>query len=528
MTVKLPQVIYGLLVAVVCQLLAVAAFAADSDSAKPNILFIFSDDHAAHSIGAYGGRLAGLDPTPTLDRLAADGVLLKNCFCTNSICTPSRATLMTGQYSHTNGIRTLNGSLPAEKQTLPTEMKKAGYETAIIGKWHLKAEPGAFDHYCVLRSQGKYFNPTFRVRGPKPWPENTIRPSERSYDSLHSSDVITDLSLKWLKDRKTKSKPFFLMHHFKAPHDNFENAERYDWLYTNTKIPEPEGLRQRGGHGPLSRPLYGTSVSKRNERRNMGHHMDVDQDLDEEAYTSESYQRYLKKFLRTVRGVDDNIARLVKHLEETGQLENTIIIYTADQGFMLGEHDYIDKRWMYEESLRMPYIIRYPKRFKRGLVVEDIVNNVSFAPTLLDLAGVKQMPDSFEERSFVPLLEGDTPEDWPSATYYRYWMHMAHHDNPAHYGIRTKDHKLIFFYGLGLDAAGAKPEPTEPYWELYDLRSDPQELRNVIAEPQYAEVAAELKAQLIQMKQQVGDGDEKYPELMRRRMKPAVGELQVH
>ena len=471
-----------------------------------------SDDHAAHAIGAYGGRLATLDPTPNIDRLAREGVRLTNCFCTNSICVPSRATILTGQYSHTNGVKTLDYSLESARQTLAHRMRAAGYETAMIGKWHLKAEPAAFDYYAVLSGQGFYFNPDFRVRGPQPWPENVYQFEQ--YDSMHSSDAITNLSLDWLKNRSSKRKPFFLMHHFKAPHDNFENAERYDWLYQNEKIPEPESLWQRGAHGSLNHPLYGTSVSARNTRRNMGDHMFVDETLDDQQYTHASYQRYLKKFLRCVRGVDDNIGRLLIHLEETGELENTVIIYTADQGFMLGEHDYIDKRWMYEESLRMPFIVRHPNRFKGGKVLPDIINNVDFAPTLLALAGDKKPPTEFQGRSFLANLEGNTPDDWPKATYYRYWMHMAHHDNPAHYGIRTSDFKLIFFYGLPLDAVGAKAEPTEPHWELYDLREDPQEMNNVIEEQNYSQVAADLKNRLLQIKARVGDLDEDYPELM--------------
>ncbi|MEM8945355.1 MAG: sulfatase [Planctomycetota bacterium] len=478
---------------------------------KPNILFIMSDDHAAHAIGAYGGRLAELDPTPNIDRLAREGVRLTNCFCTNSICVPSRATILTGQYSHVNGIKTLSYSLEPARQSLPLEMKQAGYETAIIGKWHLGAEPATFDHYCVLPGQGLYFNPVFRVRGPNPWPENAFRPQR--YDSIHSSDAITDLSLKWLKQRERKDKPFFLMHHFKAPHDNFENAERYDWLYQDEIIPEPPSLTNRGNHGPLDRAQYGTSVSKRNERRNMGHHMFVSQDLEADEYTSIAYQRYLKKFLRAVRGVDDNIGRLMEHLESTGELERTIIIYTADQGFMLGEHDYIDKRWMYEESLRMPWIIRYPKQFSAGTVVDDMINNVDFAPTLLELAGEQKPVEKWQGRSFVSNLEGHTSPEWPTATYYRYWMHMTHHDNPAHYGIRTKDHKLIYFYGLPLDAVGALSEPTPAHWELYDLQDDPHEMNNVYADPSYAPIVKKLKAQLSALKQEVGDSDANYPEL---------------
>ena len=478
---------------------------------KPNILFIMSDDHAAHAIGAYGGRLASLDPTPNLDRIAREGVRLSNCFCTNAICVPSRATIVTGQYSHQNGARTLNNGVRPEDQTLPRLIKEAGYETAIVGKWHLKHEPAVFDYYYVLPGQGSYFNPIFRTRGPKPWPQNTVRVAK--YDCVHSSDAIVSASLRWLKQRKQKDKPFFLMHHFKAPHDNFENAERYDFLYEDVPIPEPDSLRNRSGHGPLGSPAYGTSVSQRNTRRNMGHHMFVDQGLDEEAYTTAAYQRYLKKFLRSVRGVDDGVGQLLTYLEDTGQLDNTIIVYTADQGFMLGEHDYIDKRWMYEESLRMPFLIRFPERFKPA-VNDDIINNVDFAPTLLELAGHTDMPSSFQGRSFVHNLEGKTPADWPQETYYRYWMHMAHHDNPAHYGIRTKQHKLIFFYGLPLDAAGARPNVTQPHWELYDLVKDPHEQNNVVEEPIYAEVVRKLKTQLLDLKQRVGDTDEKYPELM--------------
>jgi arylsulfatase A-like enzyme len=240
----------------------------------------------------------------------------------------------------------------------------------------------------------------------------------------------------------------------------------------------------------------------------------VDDTLSATTYTHTAYQRYLKKFLRCVRGVDDNIARLLKHLEDTGELDNTIVVYTADQGFMLGEHDYIDKRWIYEESLRVPFIVRYPAWMAAGTRLDALVNNTDFAPTLLAMAGVKA-PSYMQGRSFLPMLRGEAaPTDWREATYYRYWMHMAHHDNPAHYGIRTKTHKLVFFYGLPLDAPGAEKSPTAPHWELYDLVQDPHEMTNVVADPAYTEVLTVLKAQLRELKSEVGDTDEKYPELV--------------
>jgi arylsulfatase A-like enzyme len=471
-----------------------------------------SDDHAVNGVGAYGGRLASLNPTPNIDRLAREGVRLTNAFCTNSICTPSRATLLTGQYSHVNGVRTLNDPLPLERHVLPRLIKEAGYLTAIIGKWHLHEEPSSFDFYSVLPGQGWYANPVFLQKDKGAWPNNEFR--FRGYDNKNSEDAVADLSLTWLKQRD-KSKPFFLMTHFKAPHDNFENAERYDFLYDDVTIPEPQSLRRVPNHGSEATKGMGTSVGKRNTRRNMGHHMFVDGELPADEYQRVAYQRYLKKYLRCVKGVDDNVGRLLAHLEQTGELDNTVIFYTSDQGFMLGEHDYIDKRWMYEESLRVPFLVRYPKSIRPGTTSAAIVNNVDFAETLLDFAGAP-IPTSMQGRSARAVLEGRTPTDWPASSYYRYWMHMAHHDNPAHYGIRTRDYKLIFFYGLPLDAAGAQKAPTTPGWELYDLRNDPEELRNVYDDPAYADTTRRLKAELLELKRKIGDTDDKYPELAKR------------
>lgn len=493
--------------------LACAAVTAAGAADRPNILFLMADDHAAHALGAYGGRLATLDPTPALDGLARDGMLFENAFCTNSICTPSRATLLTGQYSHVNRVTTLSGHLEPDRQHVAQLIRAAGYQTAMVGKWHLKREP-AFDYYCVLPGQGSYFNPVMRESG-GPWPNNLRRFA--GYDSTHSTDAIVKASLDWLK-RRDRSRPFFLMHHFKAPHDNFENAERYDFLYEDTAVPEPPSLWLEPNYGSESTRGAGTSIGKRNARRNMGHHMFVDPALGAEPYKRTAYQRYLKKYLRTVRGLDDGVAKLLAHLETEGELDDTVVIYTSDQGFMLGEHDYIDKRWMYEESLRIPLLARYPGRTQAGARNEALVNNTDLAPTLLELAGVTP-PDFMQGRSLLPLFAGERPPDWRQATYYRYWMNYAHHDVPAHYGVRTRDYKLIFFYGLPLDAPGAKAAKTRPGWELYDLRQDPQELRNVYADPAYADTVRELKAELLRLKAEVGDTDEKYPELMELRQR---------
>jgi arylsulfatase A-like enzyme len=443
-----------------------------------------------------------------MDRIAKEGARFDRCYNTNAICGPSRAVIQTGKYSHLNGFIRNGNTFNGDQQTFPKLLQAAGYETAVIGKWHLGAEP-AFDHYAVLPGQGSYFNPILRVKGSGEWPGNEQRFS--GYDSAHSSEVITDLSIEWLEARD-RTRPFFLMHHYKAPHDNFENAERYDWLYEDVEIPEPVSLWDRDTHGPSGRPLYGTSVSKRNSRRNMGHHMFVDPGLDDETYTRTAYQRYLKKYLRSVRGVDDGIGRLLAHLERTGELDRTVVVYTSDQGFMLGEHDYIDKRWMYEESLRLPLIVRWPARVRPGSSSDAIVNNVDFAPTLLDIAGAAA-PSLMQGRSLVPLLDGSPPPDWRTASYYRYWMHMTHHDNPAHYGIRTRDFKLVFFYGLPLDAPGALPGPTPPHWELYDLRTDPHEMRNLYTDPSYTEAVRRLKGELTRVRNEVGDSDRDYPEL---------------
>ncbi len=496
------------------------------ENSRPNILFIMSDDHTSQAFGVYGSRLAGLDPTPNIDRLAHEGILFENAFCTNSICTPSRATIMTGQYAHVNGVLDLDGRITPDEHYLAIEMKALGYETAMVGKWHLKEEPARFDYYSVLPGQGKYHDPDFRVRGEKKWPGNVV-----SFKG-HSSDVITDITLEWLENGRDKNKPFFLMHHYKAPHDMFEFAHRYADYLEDVEIPEPASMyfnanngsvATRGENDALIHDI-GSSIGHRNYIRNMGMHMEIDPEIPDPEYTHLAYQEYLKRYLRCVKGVDDNVGRLFAYLEENDLMDNTIIIYTGDQGFMLGEHDYIDKRWMYDESQRMPFLVRYPEMIRAGTRTDAIINNVDYGPTMIELAG-GTIPEYMQGESFKSILEtGEEPEDWKQSTYYRYWMHMAHrHANPAHFGIRTKEYKLIFFYGVYYKDTGESANiegwgsrytfRTPAGWELYDLKKDPFEMDNRYHDPAYVEVIADLKTQLIDLREELGEIDDQFPEI---------------
>lgn len=482
------------------------AFTAQADD-RPNVLFIMSDDHTTQAIGAYGSRLARLNPTPNIDTLARNGMRFDRVFCNNSICTPSRASIITGQYSQTNGVLDLTGNIPPERQYLPIEMSKAGYHTAMIGKWHLKQEPAAFDYYCVLPGQGKYFSPTFRVRGDKPWPRNTITRQRQ-----HSSDAITDISLEWLKNGWDSQRPFFLMHHFKAPHDMFQNAPRYDSYLEDVMIPEPGNLHGQpaDGFGSVASRGFGSGLTKGHESWRLGKRLGIDQTLDDPEYTHANYQKYLKRYLRCVKGVDDNVGRLIDFLRETGELDNTVIIYTGDQGFFLGEHDLMDKRWIYEEAMRMPFIVHWPKVVKARSSNDWLINNTDFAPTMLSLAGA-ETPELMQGRSFVAALRGeDRPTDWRTATYYRYWMHMAHALRvPAHFGIRTERYKLIFFYGC--TPSGQQQTPAA--WELYDLRDDPREMKNLYNNRGYSSIVNELTESLWQTRRELNETDHDYPSI---------------
>ena len=506
------------LVPVVLALSIVVGRTADQ---RPNILFIMSDDHTAQAVGAYATVLKDLNPTPTIDSLAAEGMTFDNAFCTNAICTPSRACIITGQYPHVNGVFDLRGNIAPEKQTLPILFREAGYQTAMIGKWHLKKEPN-FDYYKVLPGQGKYFDTMFRIQGPRKWPQNTV-----THEGQHSSDAITDSTLEWFRNRRDPDKPFFLCHQYKAPHDYFENAPRYQSYLRDVTIPEPPTLYDvpktfgsiaTRGHEDELIAHIGTSIGKRNPRRSYAvdlkerfpEELPSDYDvakLSERETTRLAYQAYLRKYLRCVKGVDDNLKRLFDYLRKEGLYDNTVIIYTGDQGFWLGENDYQDKRWAYDPSMRMPFIVRYPGSIRGGTRSDAIVENVDFPSLMLDFAGIPR-PSSMQGRSFKAICEtGREPADWKKAAYYRYWMHMAHHDNPGEMAIRTKTHKLIYFYGADYEGKNQTP----PGWELYDLGRDPSELNNVYDDPAYAQVREELKEQLARLRKEVGDDGSHYP-----------------
>lgn len=503
---------------IACLVLLTGPIAAEE---RPNILFIMSDDHTAQAVGAYATLLKDLDPTPTIDALAREGMVFNNAFCTNGICTPSRACIITGQYDHINGVFDLNGSIEPQHQMLPIQMRKAGYQTAIVGKWHLKAEPN-YDYYKVLPGQGNYMNPSFRVQGDRPWPNNVV-----THDGQHSSDAITDSTLEWFKTKRDPNKPFFVSHHYKAPHDFFENAPRYQSYLADVEIPEPATLYDvpkswgsiatRGAGDELLAHI-GTSIGSRNPRRSYS----VDlyelypeefppgydpKKMSEVETTRLAYQAYLRKYLRCVKGVDDNLKRLFDYLKEEGLYDNTLIVYTGDQGFWLGEKDFQDKRWAYDPSQRMPFIVRYPKSIAAGVRSDAIIENVDYPAMLLDYAEA-DIPASVQGRSFRRICDsGSEPEDWKQAAYYRYWMHMAHHDNPGEMAIRTKTHKLIYFYGCDYNGGAQTP----PGWELYDMVKDPDELVNIYDDPAHASIRDALKKQFAELRKAVGDDGTHYP-----------------
>ncbi len=461
---------------------------------QPNILFIMSDDHAAHAMSCYGSRI---NRTPHLDRIAAGGMRLDNCFCTNSICTPSRAAILAGTYNHVNGVTTLATPMDNRLTTYPKLLQQAGYQTAVYGKWHLGIGPQhcptGFGDWAVLPGQGLYHNPEFIFPGP----DGGERRGVRGY----VTDLITDMALNFL-DTRDEDKPFCLMVHHKAPHREWDSDEKHAHLYLNETIPEPETLHDDYANRSTAPAEAAMRLGTHN------HYADLDAAIptwmEENELRSWAYQRYIKKYLRVIASIDDNTGRLLDSLDARGLTDDTIVIYTSDQGFFLGDHGWYDKRFMYEESLRMPFIVRYPREIAPGTTSDDICLNVDFAPTFLDYAGVTA-PADFQGRSCRDVWRGETPDGWQQSMYYRYWMHDTNHWVRAHYGVRTRTHKLICYYGDGLGQPGSRKETYPIEWELFDLLQDPREMHSVYGHPAYADVQRALKAELARLQQQVGD-----------------------
>jgi arylsulfatase A-like enzyme len=479
------------------------ASAAAQDPSRPNILFIMSDDHAYHAISAYSGRF---NQTPHLDRLAREGIRFDRCFVINSICTPSRATLLTGLYSHLTGCPVFN-RFDGAQPTVAKILQAGGYHTGMVGKWHLGGEPTGFDHWIVLPGQGVYNDPAF------------LTPAGRKVIQGYVTDIITDLGIDFLENRP-KDRPFFLMLHHKAPHREWtpdpknrakfagrtipeaptlwdDYAGRTDALHENEqtiardltrrdlKLPPPAHLPpglavQRWWRTKPTRVEIATGGAKRT--------------LTGRELIQWKYQRYMQDYLACIQGIDDNVGRLLDYLERTGLLHNTVIFYTSDNGFFLGDHGLYDKRFMYEESLRIPLLVRWPGVAQPGSTTEALALNLDLPETFLEIAGLP-VPPSLQGRSLVPLLRGQRPDDWRHSFYYRYYHDPGDHNTRAHYGVRTETEKLIYFW-------------QKNQWEMYDLRDDPLELDNRYSEPAAAGALASLKAELSRLKQEVRDRDE--------------------
>lgn len=480
--------------------------------AAPNILFIMTDDHAVPALSAYGGKL---NSTPHLDELAGEGARFDAAFVTNSICTPSRAVILTGKHSHANGVLTLLDTFDGSQPTLAKLLQAAGYHTGMVGKWHLKSEPTGFDEYAVLPGQGLYYDPYLRHTGQ--WPE------QKRHEG-YVTDVITDQALAFLEGRPP-DQPFFLMYHHKAPHDVFVPKREHRGLFADP-IPEPptlhEDVRERIALRDTSEKIglkhtsYGVPgwrwflTRVRYQPEEIGEWERDLAGLSGRQLRAAQYQVYLRRYLQCVHSVDENVGRVLAYLDERGLARDTLVVYTSDQGFFLGEHGLYDKRFMYEPAFRIPLLMRWPAEIPPGTVSGELVQNLDFAPTLLDAAGV-EIPGAMQGASFLPIAKGRTPADWRDAVYYRYWMNRGHFNIPGHLGIRTKRYKLIYFYDsdIGPDGKtlvnGARPGVREPFWEFYDLKEDPLELANLWGYARYEERIRDLRRRLLELRRQYGD-----------------------
>lgn len=458
---------------------------------RPNILYIMADDHASHAIGAYG---SAINRTDFIDRLATEGARFENCFCTNALCAPSRASILTGTWNHVNGVRTLSEEFDSEKDAFPPRLQDAGYQTALFGKWHLGHgnghDPRGFDAWKVLDGQGLYFDPYFYT------------PEGREQIPGYVTDVVTDLGIDWLEQRDP-DRPFCLLIHHKAPHRHFEPDEAHSHMYEDEDIPEPSTFRDDYSHRAEAARAARMRVSR--DLRPSDLKAPIPDGLSDDEATSWKYQRYIKDYLRCVASIDDNVGRILDYLDEHDLTDDTVVVYTSDQGFFLGDHGWYDKRFMYEQSLRMPLLVRYPREIQPGTTSDEIVANVDFAQTFLELAGL-EAPSTMQGRSLVPLLHGEHPDDWRQSLYYRYWEHGdPAHGVWAHYGVRSRTHKLIYYYSDGLGLEGTSAQTHAPEWELFDLVNDPEELHNRYHDPDFAEVREEMRAELHRLMAELGD-----------------------
>ncbi|GHB77718.1 sulfatase family protein [Persicitalea jodogahamensis] len=471
---------------------------------RPNILFIMSDDHTAQAWGIYGGILKDYVKNDNIEWLAARGVVLENAFCTNSICVPSRASILSGQYSHRNGVYDLDDVYEPDSANFAKLLQTSGYQTAIIGKWHLKKEPTGFDYYMVLPGQGRYQNPVLKTKDN--WQDGNEGGKE--YPGF-SADVIADQSIAWLKSRNT-DKPFYLSTHFKATHEPYDYPDRYKNYLADIELPYPANFEDWGAattqrtHDGWPLDLLGKRYEEGAGTKYPGTPFSLE-GLDSLAARKKTYQKFIKDFLRSGAAIDDNIGKLITYLRESGELENTVIIYTADQGYFLGEHGFFDKRFIYEPSLRMPFVISYPKEFKGGNRIDDIILNIDFPSLFIDFAGMEPVKN-MQGRSFRDNLAGHTPADWRKDMYYRYWSNEPR--RPAHFGIRNDRYKLALFYGQSRTKIQRDKMQYPPGWEFYDLQKDPGENHNAIADPEYQDVIKIMKARLKVIKAESGDGVE--------------------
>ena len=489
---------------------SLTAAASSSETNHPNILFIFSDDHASQAIGAYGSKI---NKTPNLDRIAGEGAIYRNSFCANSICGPSRACILTGKHSHINGFLRNGNKFDGTQTAFPKLMQNAGYQTAVIGKWHLSTDPTGFDHWEVLPGQGSYYNPHFIQ----------MDRSRKQYEG-YCTDIVTDMVLDWLKHDRNPKKPFIMMCQHKAPHRNWAPPPRHFSLYRNKDVPEPATLfddytgrsallkqnemsirshftwaHDMKFHGDILFPEYFSKKGRNGEYARMTDKQKAVWDaqyepenqefirrmnngeLSKTQVTSWKYQRYIKDYLRCIQAVDDGVGRLLSYLDETDLAKNTVVIYSSDQGFYLGEHGWYDKRWMFEESLTMPFLVRWPGVIEPGTDTKLLIQNIDYGPTFLDIAGA-EVPDEMQGRSMLEIFRnaGEATASWRDAIYYAYYENASVHNVPVHDGVRTNQYKLMFF-------------PRTREWNLFDLQNDPLELTSVHKEPEYTQIIKGMK-----------------------------------